>query len=136
VAVILGEPGSEDLAACLEHALVRLMPAAIQVELGIVPHVRVGKTGGTYIPLLAALLLIAGHPRLYSPWMTRNPNGGPRGYPGDLLVKVRPLVSRRHSSVQIAANLVEAPPDFAPARRPTRGKRSAQPRCVISYCAA
>jgi len=92
VAVILGEPGSEDLAASLEHALVRLMPAAIRVELGIMPHARVGKTGGTYIPLLAALLLIAGHPRLYSPWMTRNPNGGPRGYPGDLPVKVRPLV--------------------------------------------
>jgi len=53
--------------------------------------------------------------------MTRNPNDGPRGYPGDLPVKVRPLVRRRHSSVQIAANLGEAPPDFAPARRPTRG---------------
>lgn len=43
VAVILGEPGSEDLAAHLEHALVRLMPAAIRVELGIVPHARVGR---------------------------------------------------------------------------------------------
>lgn len=40
VAVILGEPGSEDLAACLEHALARLMPAAIRVELGIVIEAR------------------------------------------------------------------------------------------------
>jgi ribonuclease VapC len=36
VAVILGEPGSEELAAHLEDALSRLMPAAIRVELGIV----------------------------------------------------------------------------------------------------
>lgn len=68
------------------------MPAATRVELGIVSHARVGKTRGTYILLLAALLVIAGHPRLYSPRMTRNPNGGPRGYPGDLPVEVRPPV--------------------------------------------
>ena len=36
VAVILGEPGSEELAAYLEDALVRLMSAAMRVELGIV----------------------------------------------------------------------------------------------------
>jgi uncharacterized protein with PIN domain len=30
-AVILGEPGSGDLAAYLEHALVRLMPAATSI---------------------------------------------------------------------------------------------------------
>jgi ribonuclease VapC len=45
VAVILGEPGSEDLAACLEHALVRLMPAAIRVELGIVIEARLWPAG-------------------------------------------------------------------------------------------
>ena len=45
VAVILGEPGSEDLAVCLEHALVRLMPAAIRVELGIVIEARLWPAG-------------------------------------------------------------------------------------------
>ena len=45
VAVILGEPGSEDLAACLEQALVRLMPAAIRVELGIVIEARFWPAG-------------------------------------------------------------------------------------------
>ena len=45
VAVILGEPGSEDLAAYLEHALVRLMPAAIRVELGIVIEARLWPAG-------------------------------------------------------------------------------------------
>jgi len=40
VAVILGEPGSEELAANLEDALARLMPAAIRVELGIVIEAR------------------------------------------------------------------------------------------------
>ena len=34
LAVILAEPGSDELAAHLEDALVRLMPAAIRVELG------------------------------------------------------------------------------------------------------
>jgi ribonuclease VapC len=45
VAVILGEPGSEDLAAYLEHALVRLMPAAIRVELSIVIEARLWPAG-------------------------------------------------------------------------------------------
>ena len=45
VAVILGEPGSGDLAACLEQALVRLMPAAIRVELGIVIEARLWPAG-------------------------------------------------------------------------------------------
>jgi ribonuclease VapC len=45
VAVILGEPGSEDLTAYLEHALVRLMPAAIRVELGIVIEARLWPAG-------------------------------------------------------------------------------------------
>jgi ribonuclease VapC len=36
VAVILGEPGSAELAAHLEDALARLMPTAVRVELGIV----------------------------------------------------------------------------------------------------
>ena len=45
VAVILGEPGSEELAAQLENALTRLMPAAIRVELGIVIEARLGPAG-------------------------------------------------------------------------------------------
>jgi uncharacterized protein with PIN domain len=45
VAVILGEPASEDLVAYLEHALVRLMPAAIRVELGIVIEARLWPAG-------------------------------------------------------------------------------------------
>jgi ribonuclease VapC len=43
--VILGEPESEDLAAYLDHALVRLMPAAIRVELGIVIEARLWPAG-------------------------------------------------------------------------------------------
>jgi ribonuclease VapC len=45
VAVILGEPGSEELAAHLEDALTRLMPAAIRVELGIVIESRLWPAG-------------------------------------------------------------------------------------------
>ena len=45
VAVILGEPGSEELAAHLEDALVRLMPTAIRVELGIVIEARLWPAG-------------------------------------------------------------------------------------------
>ena len=45
VAVILGEPGSDELAAHLEDALARLMPAAIRVELGIVIEARLGSAG-------------------------------------------------------------------------------------------
>ena len=45
VAVILGEPASEELAAHLENALARLMPAAIRVELGIVIESRLGPAG-------------------------------------------------------------------------------------------
>lgn len=45
VAVILGEPGSEELAVYLEDALVRLMSAAIRVELGIVVEARLGPAG-------------------------------------------------------------------------------------------
>ena len=40
VAVILAEPGSEELAARLEDALVRLMPATTRVELGILIEAR------------------------------------------------------------------------------------------------
>ena len=43
--MILGEPGSEDLAVYLEHALVRLMPAAIRVELGIAIEARLWPAG-------------------------------------------------------------------------------------------
>jgi ribonuclease VapC len=45
VAVILGELGSEELAAQLEDALVRLMSAAIPVELGIVIEARLWPAG-------------------------------------------------------------------------------------------
>ena len=45
VAVILGEPGAADLAVYLEQALVRLMPAAIRVELGMVIEARLWPAG-------------------------------------------------------------------------------------------
>jgi ribonuclease VapC len=45
VAVIFGETGSEDLAAYLERAPVRLMSAAIRVELGIVIEARLWPAG-------------------------------------------------------------------------------------------
>jgi ribonuclease VapC len=45
VAVILGEPGSDELAAHLEDAVTRLMPAAIRVELGIVVEARLWPAG-------------------------------------------------------------------------------------------
>jgi ribonuclease VapC len=45
VAVILGEPGSKEIAAYLEYSLVRLMPAAIRVELGIVIEARLWPAG-------------------------------------------------------------------------------------------
>jgi ribonuclease VapC len=45
VAVILGEPGSEDLAACMEDAVARLMPSATRVELGIVIEARLWPAG-------------------------------------------------------------------------------------------
>jgi ribonuclease VapC len=45
VAVILGEPGSEELAVHLEDALARLMSAAIRVELGIVIEARLWPAG-------------------------------------------------------------------------------------------
>jgi len=45
VAVILAEPGSEELAGRLEDALVRLMSAATRVELGIVIEARLWPAG-------------------------------------------------------------------------------------------
>ena len=45
VAIVLGEPGSDELAAHLENALARLMPAAIRVELGIVIEARLWPAG-------------------------------------------------------------------------------------------
>ena len=45
VAVILGEPGCDELAARLQDALTRLMPAAIRVELGIVIEARLWPAG-------------------------------------------------------------------------------------------
>ena len=45
VAVILTELGSDELAAHLEDALVRLMPAAIRVELGMVIEARLWPAG-------------------------------------------------------------------------------------------
>ena len=44
-AIILGEPGGEELAAHLESALARLMPAAVRVELGIVIEARLWPAG-------------------------------------------------------------------------------------------
>lgn len=45
VAVILGEPGGEEIAAYMEYALARLMPAAIRGELGIVIEARLWPAG-------------------------------------------------------------------------------------------
>ena len=45
VAVIIGEPGSEELAVHLEDALSRLMSAAIRVELGVVIEARLWPAG-------------------------------------------------------------------------------------------
>jgi ribonuclease VapC len=45
VAVILGEPGGEELAGHLENALARLMPTAVRVELGIVIEARLWPSG-------------------------------------------------------------------------------------------
>ena len=45
VAVILGEPGREELAVHLEDARTRMMPAAIRVELGIVIESRLWPAG-------------------------------------------------------------------------------------------
>lgn len=45
VAVILSQPGGEELAGHLEDALTRMMPAAIRVELGIVIEARLGPAG-------------------------------------------------------------------------------------------
>lgn len=45
VAIVLGEPGGDDLAAYLENAVARLMSAAIRVELGIVMEARLRPAG-------------------------------------------------------------------------------------------
>ena len=45
VAIILGEPGADELAAHLEGALVRFMPAAIRVEMGLVIEARLWPSG-------------------------------------------------------------------------------------------
>jgi ribonuclease VapC len=45
VAIVLGGPGSEELALHLENALTRLMPAAIRVELRIVIEARLWPAG-------------------------------------------------------------------------------------------
>lgn len=45
VAIILGEAASDDLADHLERALVRLMPAPVRVELGIVIEARLWPSG-------------------------------------------------------------------------------------------
>jgi ribonuclease VapC len=45
VAVIQSELGADELAGYLEASLVRLMPAAIRVELGIVIEARLGPAG-------------------------------------------------------------------------------------------
>jgi ribonuclease VapC len=45
VAILLGEPGSDELAAHLENAVARLMSAAIRVELGMVMEARLWPAG-------------------------------------------------------------------------------------------
>ena len=45
VAVILGEPGGDEVTAYLQEALARLMPAATRVELGIVIEARLWPGG-------------------------------------------------------------------------------------------
>lgn len=45
VAVILAEPGSEELATHLEDSPARLMPTAVRVELGIVIEARLWPSG-------------------------------------------------------------------------------------------
>jgi ribonuclease VapC len=45
VAVITGEPGSDELAVHLENAVARMMSAAIRVELGIVIEARLWPAG-------------------------------------------------------------------------------------------
>ncbi len=45
VAVLLSEPGSDDLVGSLEAAAARLMSAATRVELGIVIEARLGAAG-------------------------------------------------------------------------------------------
>jgi ribonuclease VapC len=45
VAIILGEPGSKELAVHLEQALARMMPATVRVELGIVIEARLWPAG-------------------------------------------------------------------------------------------
>jgi ribonuclease VapC len=45
VAIILGEPGNDELAGHLEAAFARLMPAAVRVELGIVIEARLWPAG-------------------------------------------------------------------------------------------
>ncbi len=45
VAIILGEPGCDELVANLDAAVARLMPAAVVVELGIVIEARFGPAG-------------------------------------------------------------------------------------------
>lgn len=49
VAIVMGEPGSDDLVACLEEAPARLMSAASRVELGIVIEARFGPVGADVI---------------------------------------------------------------------------------------
>ena len=49
VAVLLGEPGSDDLLGHLDRAAARLMSAATRVELGIVIEARLGPAGADVI---------------------------------------------------------------------------------------
>lgn len=49
VAIVLSEPGSDDLVDCLESTVARLMSAASRVELGIVIEARLGSSGADAI---------------------------------------------------------------------------------------
>ncbi|MGH3275108.1 MAG: type II toxin-antitoxin system VapC family toxin, partial [Streptosporangiaceae bacterium] len=69
------EPGSGDLAACLEHALVRLMPAAIRVELGILIEARLRSAGQDVVDrFLPARVAVSGLPLSTSPaaWVRKS----------------------------------------------------------------
>lgn len=49
VAIVMDEPGSDDLVACLEAAATRLMSAATELEFGIVIEARLGPLGADVI---------------------------------------------------------------------------------------
>jgi uncharacterized protein with PIN domain len=57
VAVILGEPGCDELAVRLENTLARLLPAAIRVELAIGIEARLWPAGQDVVDRFPARLV-------------------------------------------------------------------------------